>query len=194
MKNLPHEIILLLYSHSSDVETNTVLNKLINNSNIGRTEEVKAQKLRNILESLGAKDYLEWQVAKDGPGLEGFYTPMESYKTNFAKGNETLLNNHISAHLTPTGLDYAIDIDRQRIQHRNNNIAMWFSGATVLITGFTLIMETTSHKRIETKQQQSQDSLQSLNKRLQTAEDELNYLIQARRNDSIKNALLNAKP
>jgi hypothetical protein len=60
-------------------------------------------------------------LLKRTSGLEGFFTPMPTYKTNFAKGNVTLSNNLISAQLTPKGIDYAIDIDRKSIQHRNNN-------------------------------------------------------------------------
>ncbi|MEO5945740.1 MAG: hypothetical protein ABIP79_02915 [Chitinophagaceae bacterium] len=149
--NLPHEIMQFLLEHYSDLNEYTLLNTLVDRLKIGKTEKIKANKLRNVLELFESKDFLKWQVSKESPGLKGYF-PHESYKSHFAIFNqkepveETLLNNHVSAKLTTDGLDYAIEMNRKRIQHRTSTIITPMIAVLALLIAFANVIFGTCSK------------------------------------------------
>lgn len=197
MKNLPHEIINHLFEHYADIEQPILLNDLANKLIVGKTDLQIAKTLKLILDTFETKGYISWSTSTYAEGVKAFLLD-DSYKNELGvidrHGKQiTLKYVNARALLTPTGLDYAIDKDRQRVQHRNNNLAVLFVGATVIITGFTLFMELRSHKRIEKEQQQLRDTLRSRDNSMQNVQNAVNYLIQERRSDSIKNVSVNAK-
>lgn len=198
-KNLPHEIINFLLAHYSDLNEYTLLNNLVEKKSIGKTEKIKAAKFRSVLEIFESKGYLKWQVSKESPGLKGFF-PHESYKTHFATFNqkdsveETLFNNHVSAKLTTDGLDYAIEVNRKMIQHRTSTIITPLIAVLAILIAFANVIFGTCNKgRTESSIQIIQDKQQSLDSIQKIQDVNLHYIIEARKNDSLKSVLKKAE-
>ena len=197
--NLPHKIAYFLLEHYSDANEYILLNNLINEIHIGNSEKIKSNKLRSILDLFESKGYLKWQVSKESPGLKGFF-PHESYKTHFATFNqkenveETLSNNHVSAKLTTDGLDYAIEVNRKRIQHRTSTIITPIIAVLAILIAFANVIfgnctkgRTDSSIQVLQNKQQSLDSIQKIQ------DAELRYLIEVRKADSLKSVLKKAE-
>jgi hypothetical protein len=197
MKNLPHEIMIFLLDNYYTDTPMVQINGLLINISTGNIEKVRCVKIKTVLNILEGKKYLTWDVSRYDE-LAKANLPHPSFKPEFATqqlyGFQDLSNNNIMAALMPEGIDYAIDIIRKRVQHRNNNWAIIFSGLTVVITLATLFNQCNSQSRLRQdrlKAQQSQEQLQSLDSIVQIHQSGLNYLIQGKKNDSVKNDLEN---
>jgi len=113
-KNWPHVIIDFLYKKYS--ETWTELNNfLYNNLNLSDNNTTHKDKIKDILNSLKDKGYLNWKVIKlkdDGTWEK------DHYEDEFQKlPGLTLKNHRVEAQLTIDGLDYAIELEREKQKH-----------------------------------------------------------------------------
>lgn len=120
---------------------------------------------------------------------------MPFYKNDFASdksrdGFHDLDNTHIALTITPAGIDYAIDIERKRVQYPTNWIAIIFAGLTVLLTGISLYKTFTSNSNMDKRQQILQTKMKVLESKMQIPQSAINYLIKLSIADSLKNVLL----
>jgi len=107
---------------------------------------------------------------------------------------ETLSNNHVSAKLTTDGLDYAIEVNRKRIQHRTSTIITPIIAVLAILIAFANVIfgnctkgRTDSSIQVLQNKQQSLDSIQKIQ------DAELRYLIEVRKADSLKSVLKKAE-
>lgn len=196
MKNLPHEIIGYLFDNYHNQTPSILINPILEKFNFGENEKIRCGKIKDLMVALETKGYLLWDVSKQKPPFEGhmaYHTYKKEFSTESDNEFQGLTNNHILATLTPDGLDYAIDIDRKKVQHRNNNLAIIFAALTVILSGVSLYKTIISQKELNQKQQQLQTLTQSLDSIVRTHRSGLNFLIRERRNDSIKNSSIISK-
>jgi len=158
VKNWTHDIIENLRENYS--ETHTELNRfIIDRFGIKADDLTKAGKIAEILNDYDKKGYLNWKVGKITPTHEGefeyewdeglkpheeaamgaypdSYMGFKGYKKYFGttfKGQDLNLKDYrVEAKLTIEGLDYAIELKREKVKY-------WFLLATgVLSTIFAL--------------------------------------------------------
>jgi hypothetical protein len=126
MKNWPHQILETLRVHYS--ETTTDLTRFSTETlKISKDNRIKSEKIKDLLIFYEEKKYLTWKVLKNHPninltGNKEFWKSDPEYKKYFGthhKGiDETFANNRVEAQLTPDGLDYAIELYRERQKHK----------------------------------------------------------------------------
>lgn len=148
-KNWPHKIIGFLYDHYS--ETTTELNRFcyekLEMSNDNTTHK---DKLKDILIALEEKQYITWKVIETD--LDGNWINA-NYKESFIKEPQlTLRKMRVEAQLTIDGLDYAIELERERIKH-NIYIVATPLGTLFAFLAFTVSFATCINNCSKTEQQ-----------------------------------------
>ena len=88
--------------------------------------------------------------------------------------------------LSPGGVDYAIDINRKRVQHTNNNLAIIFAGLTVFLSVTSLYKTIISQRELNNKQQQLQMQLQSSDSLQRIYQNQMNYILGKMAKDSLE--------
>lgn len=182
MKNLPHEIIIELYKNYYSENPRIVLNELFNHFASAYSDKLKAIQIRDLLNSLEKKSYLKWNISLKMTGTDSYIVDdgfKTAFKEDFASDGKysktDLKNTHILGILTPEGLDYAIDIDRKRVQHRNNNITIVLSIFTVILTATSLYKTIISQREQEQKLQKLQTQVQLLDSNMKTPQTSASY-------------------
>jgi hypothetical protein len=129
-KNWPHEIINFLYKHYS--ETWTELNRfLYTELKLEKHNTTHKDKIRELLDQLEDKGYLKWianNMNDKNQSIDANYR--ETFKNITDEGLDAA---RIEARLTLDGLDYAIELEREKQKH---NIYKW---ATPLGTFFAFL-------------------------------------------------------
>lgn len=189
MTNLPHDIILTALKSQYSDSPRTNVNHLFNKFSIGTSPELKSKLIRELLDTLEKKGYIDWGISRRLNKSNNFAYD-ESFKLDFADEKRTcyfydLVNSKFFVSLKPDGIDYAIDIDRKRVKHRIDFLAIAFAFLTVVLSGISLYKTIISQNKLEQKQQILQTTLQLQDKIVQTTISRLNQLIE-------RNALLNS--
>ena len=113
-KNWPHEIVNFLYNHYS--ETTTELNRfLYTKLKLEKHNTTHKDKIRELLDQLEEKGYITWIANKmddKGNSIDAKYR--ETFKNITNDGLDTA---RVEARLTLDGLDYAIELEREKIKH-----------------------------------------------------------------------------
>lgn len=134
-KNWPHEIIDFLYRNYS--ETWTELNKFFYTKlKLEKHNTTHKDKVRELLDQLEEKGYLKWIANKMNDKNQSIDS---NYRETFRNiTNDGLDAARVEARLTLEGLDYAIELRRERQKHK---IYKW---ATPLGTAFAFLAFTIS--------------------------------------------------
>ena len=189
MKNLPHDIILEAFKTRYSNSPKASLDHLFTKFSNGTSEKMKSELIKEILDALQNKGYLKWYVSRRNNNKEPFIWN-ETFKDDFANEKSPycfydLKDTHISASLTPDGIDYALDIDRKRVQHNNNRLAIIFAGLTVILSFFSLYKTIITQRELDNKLQILQTKLHSQDSLLQNSIARLNLNIEK---DSLENS------
>lgn len=132
-KNWPHQIIDFLYQHYTEAETE--LNRfLYEKLHLSDTNTTQKDKIKELLNNLQEKGYLKWKANKVEINEQGGEQVVADMTYDFhAKPNLGLKDARLEARLTLTGLDYAIELKRERQKHRTYMISTPASLAFALL-------------------------------------------------------------
>lgn len=194
MKNLPHEIILALSKSYYTEKPKIELNYLFKSFNTSSTDKVRVTQIKEILNILESKNYLKWNPAfklqnsdkylSDG----GFDT---DFKSNLGSGAKDAANKldeiKFMAILTPLGVDYAIDIERKRVEQRNNNLAIWIAASAFFLSAIGLFREIIQDKQKQDKVLILKKKLKEAGNSMQNLQNRIDYL--SLQMDSVKTVL-----
>lgn len=203
MKVLPHEILLnLLRKHYSSIDK-TSFNGLLISFKVGNSEREKIIATREILIILEKKGYLEWNISYKQKGYE-FTTPTDNdpdkntFKNEFVADKEVKIYNlqklsglQFNGTLTMEGVEYAIDIDRKKVEQKNNRIALWIAALAVILSLFGLIREISSGNTQQDRVKILKQKLRVSDSSLQVTTSLLNQFIEK---DSFNNSKLKDIP
>jgi hypothetical protein len=190
MSNLPHDIISTAFKSRYSGSPQASLDHLFKRFSNNTSEKRKAELIKEILDALEVKGYLKWYVERRDSNKDNFKWD-ETFKLDFANSKRSycfydLKDTKITALLMPSGIDYAIDIDRKRVQHRTNLLAIVFAGLTTILTGVSLYKTIITQLDIDKKQQILQTTLQLQESLWRNTTNRLNQLIEK---DSLRNSI-----
>lgn len=203
MKVLPHEILLnLLRKHYSSIDK-TSFNDLLISFKVGNSEREKIIATREILITLEKKGYLEWSISYKQKGYE-FTAPSDNdadkdtFKKEFIADKEVKIYNlqklsglQFNGRLTMEGVEYAMDIDRKKVERKNNRIALWIAAFALILSMFGLIREIIKDGTQRDKVKILKQKLRVSDSSLQETTSLLNQLVEK---DSLNNSKLKDTP
>lgn len=142
-KNWPHQLIKFLYD--SYAEAPTSLNMYVyDHWGMKPDNTTHKDNLKTLLDTLHDAGYLTWKVIKvEGDGKYDKWIK-DNYQHQFkTEPGLVLLNHRVEAMLTIKGLDYAIELEREKQQHAAYMIStptsLVFAALAFLISLFTFI-------------------------------------------------------
>lgn len=114
-KNWPHQIINFLYEHYG--ESYTELNRfLYEELNFESNNTTHKDNIKTLLIDLDSEGYVKWKVILMDEDYKTW--KQDNYQEEFQKLPHLTLKNHrVEARLTIKGLDYAIELNRERQKH-----------------------------------------------------------------------------
>lgn len=117
-KNWPHQIIDFLYQHYTEAETE-LNNFLYTDLQLDKSNTTHKDKIKELLDRLQDKQYLTWKANKTAINEKGEEYVVSDFTKEFHElPGLGLKDARLEAQLTLDGLDYAIELKRERQKHR----------------------------------------------------------------------------
>lgn len=136
----PHSLMIFLLREYGSADRSVLLNEFVIKSNIGNDDKIKTIKLKEILTRFELDGYLTWTASKEDENK--LFKSEAIYKEDSILYDENpLVNYHINATLTIKGIDYAINLLRNKEEFESTILTNKFSRRNIIATLlFTVII------------------------------------------------------